>query len=69
MMPAGELWRSQQSVSCPYSPKLPMALAEPPRNHENGATAKAIFILGYQHQILRQRSFLGEPSVAALEQA
>src|SRR5215204_7520634 len=21
MMPAGELWRSQESVSCPYSPK------------------------------------------------
>src|ERR687889_461627 len=21
MMPAGELWRSQQSVSCPYSPE------------------------------------------------
>jgi|SRR5215212_3841863 len=31
------------SSPCPYSPKLSMALAGPPRNHENGAAAKAIF--------------------------
>src|SRR5215208_6857363 len=43
MMPAGELWRSQESVSCPYSTEcVEGAFCELPHDRDLGSNSHAI---------------------------